>query len=212
MPEFKVVISDPKGGKSIVKVKVRGTEEVKLTAEEKERRRLPVARVSPALLKRLGADTKVLTLRMKNEKGERVNITVKAITDDDIPENEVRISAELLGEKVGVDETEAEVFRAKAWQLTLDEVRSSKLVGLRYGEEFDGSLVDLPGFRLKITGGSDSSGFPMRPDLPGPAKKKVLLSEGPGFNPRERGERRRKMVRGNVITEDFVQINTKIVY
>jgi small subunit ribosomal protein S6e len=38
-----------------------------------------------------------------------------------------------------------------------------------------------------------------------------LLSGPPGFHPRKKGERRRKTVRGNTISEDIVQINTKIV-
>jgi len=45
----------------------------------------------------------------------------------------------------------------------------------------------------------------------GGARVRVLLSKGPGFHPRERGERRRKTVRGNVITDDIVQVNTKII-
>jgi small subunit ribosomal protein S6e len=50
----------------------------------------------------------------------------------------------------------------------------------------------------------------MRPDIPGPVKKRALLSAPPGFHPREDGERRRKTVRGNTIAPDITQINTKI--
>jgi small subunit ribosomal protein S6e len=39
----------------------------------------------------------------------------------------------------------------------------------------------------------------------------VVLSGGVGFNPQDDGERRRKAVRGNVITDEIVQINTKII-
>jgi small subunit ribosomal protein S6e len=38
-----------------------------------------------------------------------------------------------------------------------------------------------------------------------------VLSGGVGFNPHDSGERRRKAVRGNVITDEIVQVNTKIV-
>ena len=65
---------------------------------------------------------------------------------------------------------------------------------------------------LKITGGSDNSGFPMRADLPGGAKRRLLLSGPPGFHPKERGMRKRVMVRGRMITEDIVQINTIVVH
>ncbi len=47
--------------------------------------------------------------------------------------------------------------------------------------------------------------------LPGGVKKALLLSGPPGFHPKNKGERRRKYVRGNTITEDIVQINTKLV-
>jgi small subunit ribosomal protein S6e len=39
----------------------------------------------------------------------------------------------------------------------------------------------------------------------------VLLAEGPGFQPRAKGQRRRKLVRGSRISDDIVQINAKIV-
>jgi len=39
----------------------------------------------------------------------------------------------------------------------------------------------------------------------------VILSGGVGFNPQNEGERRRKTVRGNVITDEIVQLNMKIV-
>jgi small subunit ribosomal protein S6e len=50
----------------------------------------------------------------------------------------------------------------------------------------------------------------MRRDLPGMARKRLLLSGGIGFHPRLEGERRRKTVRGNEITPDFVQINAAV--
>jgi small subunit ribosomal protein S6e len=64
---------------------------------------------------------------------------------------------------------------------------------------------------LKITGGSDKDGFPMHPDVEGIGRKRILLTGPPGFHPRLKGERRRKTVRGNTISEDIVQINCKIV-
>jgi len=47
--------------------------------------------------------------------------------------------------------------------------------------------------------------------LSGTGVKKVLLSKGPGYRPKEKGIRKRKSVRGNTISEDIVQVNTKIV-
>ena len=85
------------------------------------------------------------------------------------------------------------------------------LIGMRIGEEVDGGLIGLPGYSLKITGGSDSSGIPMRFDVHGPVKKKILLSQGPCYNPKRRGLKRRKVVRGNEITDDMKQINMLVL-
>ncbi|MCC6055607.1 MAG: 30S ribosomal protein S6e, partial [Desulfurococcaceae archaeon] len=74
------------------------------------------------------------------------------------------------------------------------------------------SLIGLSNVQLEIRGGSDLAGFPMRIDIAGPVKKYVLLSQGPGFKPREDGEKRRKLVRGNTISEDIVQINTVAIF
>jgi small subunit ribosomal protein S6e len=38
-----------------------------------------------------------------------------------------------------------------------------------------------------------------------------MLSGGVGFNPNHSGQRRRKTVRGDVITDEIAQINTKII-
>ncbi len=85
------------------------------------------------------------------------------------------------------------------------------LIGKKIGEQFDGSALGLNGFVLQITGGSDKDGFPMRLDLQGTARKKVLLASGPGYNPKRKGVKRRKYVRGNTISEDIAQVNCKIV-
>jgi small subunit ribosomal protein S6e len=69
----------------------------------------------------------------------------------------------------------------------------------------------LSGYKLKITGGSDKDGFPMRPNIHGGVRVGAILSDGVGFHPSQGGERRRKTLRGNVITDAIVQINMKIV-
>ncbi|NPA05038.1 MAG: 30S ribosomal protein S6e [Crenarchaeota archaeon] len=213
MPEFKIVVSDPraKADSPVKKVKVKGHPEIEWSQEEKEGKKLPVCRVSRKLLEELRAELGIITVRIKTE-DKKVNITCRAVIDDSIPDNEVYISLELLGEKAGAEEAEAEAFRAKAWQVTLTDPEATRLLGLKIGDRFEGGLVGLPGFMLEIRGGSDSSGFPMHPAVQGPVKKRVLLSGPPGFHPREKGERRRKMVRGNTISPDIVQVNTKLVY
>ena len=89
--------------------------------------------------------------------------------------------------------------------------RAVPLIGKKTGETIDGSVVGSPGHKLKITGGSDKDGFPVRPSVHGGVRINAVLSEGAGFHAKTKGERRRKTLRGNVITEDIVQINMKIV-
>jgi len=63
---------------------------------------------------------------------------------------------------------------------------------------------------LQLTGGSDTSGFPMRRDVVGQRKARVLLSGGTGFNPQNKGERKRKLVRGNAFSSEIAQVNAKV--
>lgn len=93
----------------------------------------------------------------------------------------------------------------------LEETRTVPLIGRRVGEILDGAVVGLSGHKVRITGGSDKDGFPIRPNVHGGVRRKVILGGGVGFNPKDEGQRRRKMVRGNVITDEIVQINMKIM-
>ncbi|MTK63901.1 MAG: 30S ribosomal protein S6e [Methanobacterium sp.] len=98
----------------------------------------------------------------------------------------------------------------KSHQMEVEAAESKKLNGLTIGEEFDASLVGLTGYKLKITGGSDKNGFPMKKDVDGSRRIKSLLSGGIGFNQKRDGQRRRKTVRGNTVSDDIVQINTVV--
>lgn len=93
----------------------------------------------------------------------------------------------------------------------VEEARAVPFIGRRIGENLEGPVVDLPATKLLITGGSDKDGVPMRPNVHGGVRRKVVLSGGVGFNAKKSGERKRKAVRGNVITDDIVQVNVKIV-
>lgn len=92
----------------------------------------------------------------------------------------------------------------------VEGTKAHPLIGRKLGEIIDGSIAGLSGHKLLITGGSDKDGVPMRCDVQGGAKVDVILSGGVGFHPWESGDRRRKLVRGNTITEEIVQINMKI--
>ena len=42
-------------------------------------------------------------------------------------------------------------------------------------------------------------------------ERQILMSGGVGFKPKVEGQRRRKMIHGNVITDDIVQVNLKSI-
>ena len=82
----------------------------------------------------------------------------------------------------------------------------------------------LTGYTLEITGGSDTTGRAMRPDLDGGGVKPVLVSPGVGYKGKRYvnknskiyrykydGIRRRRKLRGNVISQSTRQINLKVV-
>lgn len=98
----------------------------------------------------------------------------------------------------------------KTYQWDVKGHHANSLIGKRIGDEVDGIFVSLPGYKLVVTGGSDKEGFPMRKDVPGPRRRKVLVTEGVGFHPKDKGVRKRKTMRGNTISPDIVQVNMKI--
>jgi small subunit ribosomal protein S6e len=215
MPDFKIVVSDPEAPKreSVVKVKVIGDPDVALDEKVKEKFELPQIKLNPATLEKLGAKFNVVTIRMRRpDTGDKVKITGLAVSDTAVPEGEVRVNSEQLINLTGVNELEGEIFRARAWQIRVNDERTNAFIGLKIGDEIDGEIIGLRGVKLVVTGGSDNSGFPMRPDVHGAGKKRLLLSGPPGFHPSEGGERRKKTVRGNTISGDIVQINTVIKY
>jgi small subunit ribosomal protein S6e len=99
---------------------------------------------------------------------------------------------------------------AKAIQYELDDVKTNALIGKTVGEVVEGDILGLPGYKLKITGGSDRSGFPIRPDVHGSGKKRILIHGPPGFRPKREGIAQRKMVRGRELGSDLSQVNMRI--
>jgi len=93
----------------------------------------------------------------------------------------------------------------------IEEARAAPFIGRRLGETIDGSAVDLPAHTVQILGGSDKDGVPMLGNVHGGVRRRVVLTDGTGFAAKKKGERRRKTVRGNIITDEIVQINMKIV-
>ena len=99
-------------------------------------------------------------------------------------------------------------IKGKSITKELKEGDANPLIGLIVGAETDAVIVGLAG-KLKITGGSDKSGVPMRGDVHGMARKRVLLSKGVGLQDTEHGLRKRKLVRGNTVSDEIFQVNCK---
>jgi len=97
----------------------------------------------------------------------------------------------------------------ESYQLEVD-TNERQIIGLAIGDELNGDLVGLEGYTLKITGGSDKNGFPMKKDVEGPRRVRSLLTSGVGYKPKAAGVKRRKTLRGNIISDDIVQINTVV--
>jgi len=95
----------------------------------------------------------------------------------------------------------------KAYNIDASGAGAGLLIGKSIGDEIDAKVLGFEGYSIKITGASDRNGTPARKSLPIAGRRKILMSGGIGFHPRMEGERRRKMVRGGEITQDFVQIN-----
>ena len=91
----------------------------------------------------------------------------------------------------------------------------------KLGESVNGNLIGLDGYELKITGGSDSAGFPMRKEIQGFGRKKPLLKDSTGFNAKKKRTKhkaqhhyylaKRKTVRGNTVSDATAQVNLSVV-
>lgn len=99
-------------------------------------------------------------------------------------------------------------IKGKSVSKEIKDSDANPLLGLELGSETDAAIVGLNG-KLKLTGGSDKSGVPMRNDIHGAARKYVLLSKGVGLQAAENGQRVRKLMRGNTVSEEIYQVNCK---
>ncbi|KAA0002960.1 MAG: 30S ribosomal protein S6e [Thermoplasmata archaeon] len=100
---------------------------------------------------------------------------------------------------------------ARSYNVKVEGHHANSLIGKKIGDEVDGIFVSLPGYKLQITGGSDADGFVMRRDVPGISRRKILITKSVGFNPKDKGVRKRKTVCGNTITLNISQINMKVI-
>ncbi len=95
--------------------------------------------------------------------------------------------------------------------LEIEDEISEKLYGKKIGEKIKGELFDKKGYEFEITGGSDNAGFPMRRDVDGRQRRKILATKGTGNRANKKGMRLRKTVAGNTVSEETSQLNLKVL-
>lgn len=65
---------------------------------------------------------------------------------------------------------------------------------------------------MRISGGNDKDGFPMKQGILTTGRVRLLLSKGHScFRPRRDGERRRKSVRGCIVDSNLSVLNLVII-
>ncbi|MFH1095513.1 MAG: 30S ribosomal protein S6e [Candidatus Micrarchaeota archaeon] len=99
----------------------------------------------------------------------------------------------------------------KSFQTEVPKDKEHLFIGHKIGEQIEAGALGAAGYTLKITGGSDTSGFPMRPDVSGPRRTGVLLAKGPGYVQKKAGERQKRHVRGSLISDEIMQVNASVV-
>jgi len=91
--------------------------------------------------------------------------------------------------------------------MDLNDEMISLLLNKKIGDEIDGTALGLTGYKLKITGGTDSSGFPLEASISGQIKTKVIRER---LNKNKEKINKRITVRGNVISSDVKQVSALI--
>ena len=89
-----------------------------------------------------------------------------------------------------------------------------RLYGRKINDQFDGSILDpkFEGCVVQIVGGNDYQGVPMSPAQATTKRIKLLLSKGDiSYRCRREGIRRRKTVRGSVVSEQIQVLNVILV-
>lgn len=91
----------------------------------------------------------------------------------------------------------------KAYSVKADN--AAVFMGRKIGEEATLDSIGLAGYSAKITGGSDKEGFPMKNDLRGTGRKKILKTVN-----KKKGIKIKITKRGCVVGDDIAQINLAV--
>lgn len=98
----------------------------------------------------------------------------------------------------------------KTYQIEKDQ-KDCPIIGKKIKDTFSADFLGLDGYEMQITGGSDKDGFPMRTDIEGVSRRSYVMTNGIGFHTDKEGMRKRKLLRGNTISTEVVQINCKVI-
>ncbi|KAI0782060.1 ribosomal protein S6e [Abortiporus biennis] len=93
----------------------------------------------------------------------------------------------------------------KKYRIFYDKKIAQEVAADPLGDEFKGYI-------LRITGGNDKQGFPMKQGVLLPHRVRLLLSDGHScYRTRRTGERKRKSVRGCIVGPDIAVLSLVIV-
>ena len=95
-----------------------------------------------------------------------------------------------------------------------DENQLRVLYDKRISHEVDGDFLgeEFKGFVFKISGGNDKQGFPMKQGVLTNQRVKLLLKKGHScYRPRRTGERKKKSVRGCIVSHEIAVLNLVVV-
>ena len=103
----------------------------------------------------------------------------------------------------------SEPSSGRTFQKEVKDSFAKPFIGMNIGETIRGDTIEMSGYELQITGGSDYCGFPMRRGILG-MRKKIAILGGVGFRGISKGIKKRKTVCGHKIHEKISQINLKV--
>ncbi len=95
-----------------------------------------------------------------------------------------------------------------------DELKVRPFYEKRMGQDVDAATLgdEWKGYVLRITGGNDKQGFPMKQGVLTHGRVRLLLSKGAScYRQRRKGERKRKSVRGCIVDSQLSVLSMAIV-
>ncbi|KAF7700643.1 40S ribosomal protein S6 [Cucumispora dikerogammari] len=89
-----------------------------------------------------------------------------------------------------------------------------RLTGLKILDKFDGKILEdkYSGCIFQINGGCDREGFPMSEKYLTDKRKRPILKAGDiGFRPKRKGMKKRKTVRGTIVSDEITMLNVSLI-